>query len=107
MTNTPKTAIIIEKDYKGYFIRYALTQKDFTRRFPDFPAPTRVWESDTLRPLVHISYTETELNSPLWKTFFTDMAWELPESDIESGNLAYVDPYRCSESLRAYIPATC
>ena len=104
MTNTPKTAIIIEEDYKGHYERYALTREDFADAFPDSPAPTREWESDTLRPLVHICYTETEINSPLWETFFTDMTWELPDSDIENGVLAYVVDAECSESLRAYLP---
>lgn len=107
MTNTPKTAIIVELDYKGYYVRYTLTREDFVRTFPDSPAPTSDSESDTIRPLVHIWYVETEINSPQWKAFFTDMEDGLPESDIESGNLAYVDLDRCSESLRAYIPATC
>lgn len=105
MTNTPKTAIIIEEDYKGFYERFALTHEDFADTFPDSPAPTRDWGSDTLRPLVHISYTETEIDSPLWKTFFTDMAWELPDSDIEKGNLAYVLNAQCSESLRTYVSA--
>ena len=107
MTNTPKTAVIIEEDYKGYFIRNALTREDFARIFPDAPAPTSNTETDTIRSLVHIWYVETEINSPLWETFFTDMTWELPDSDIENGVRAYIDPDQCSESLRAYVEATC
>ena len=109
MTNPPKTAIIVELDYKGEYGRYALTREDFTREFPNFPAPAFVEEfkDDTIRPLVHIWYTETEINSPLWKTFFTDLLWGLGETDVENENYAYVDPDQCSESLRAYVEATC
>lgn len=86
-------AIIVELDYKGYYKRFAMTEEEFRAVFPNSPLDdAEDGTSDTLRPLVHIWYAiDVEVGGSLWRDFFTDMAWELPESDIKNGNLAYVD----------------
>ena len=49
--------------------------------------------------MVHIWYQKAKVGGERWKTFFTDMEDGLPESDVESGNLAYID-YDRMEALR-------
>lgn len=86
-------AIIVELDYKGQYKRFAMTEEEFRRVFPTSPLEdAEDGDSDTIRPLVHIWYrSNIEVGGDVWNTFFTDMEDGLPESDIESGNLAYVD----------------
>lgn len=88
--------VIVELDYKGSYNRYALTLQEFIDEFDeliqkDMPRPTEQGDSYTLRPLVHMWYKLVEIGNSYWKKFFTDMAFELPESDIEKGNLAHLD----------------
>lgn len=100
--NTGKRAILVELDYKGNYRRYAVTPLEFAKAFPTVMLTdescteelrqsgvygTGVWES---RPMVHFWFAETTIGSEIWDTFFTDMAWGLPDSDIDSGNLAEV-----------------
>lgn len=88
-----KTAILVELDYKGCYERFALTEAEFKRFYPNtYQTLGREEGSDTLKPLVHIWFKKTRIGSENWINFFTDMAWGLPESDIENGNLAYIDP---------------
>ena len=88
-----KTAILVELDYKGCYERFALTEAEFKRFYPN-TYQTLGCEEDsvTLKPLVHIWSKKTRIGSENWINFFTDMSWGLPESDIKNGNLAYVDP---------------
>ena len=99
-------AVLVEMDYKGYYKRFALTVEEFKERFPEtvdaLGEPSEEGCSDTIKPLVHIWYMIANVNSPLWVSFFTDMTWGLPDSDIESGNLAYIDLDEC-ESLRPLV----
>lgn len=96
-----KPCILIEKDYKGSFSRFALTEEEFSMEYP------QVWDdmggyfnteynnTYTLRPLVHIYYEKSTIGSERWKEFFTNMEWGLCESDIETDNLAYVCSSQC------------
>lgn len=89
-------AVLIEYDYKGYYSRYALSEAEFEGAFKShlaqgMAAPNDRGDSYTLAPMVHVWYALTEVGSDLWNKFFNDMQYGLPESDIESGNKAYVD----------------
>lgn len=102
----PRTAIIIEIDDKGYYSRYALTIDEFKQEFqnkdPDIPDPTENGDSYTLCPLVHMWYKIVEVGDNDWNTFFTDMLWGLPETDIETNNEAYIELSSCL-SLRTIL----
>lgn len=99
-------AIIIELDYKGYYGRYAYTQDEWDDICRDLvPAPTTVGDSCTLRPLVHLWYKLVEIGGKEWTNFFTDMSYQLPDSDIANGNFAYIDFDECL-SLKDTILAT-
>lgn len=88
-----KAVILVELDYKGNYERFALTEAEFKKFYPDTYKTLGCDEgSDTLRPLVHIWFKKTHTESEDWINFFTDMTWGLPESDIKNGNLAYIDP---------------
>lgn len=88
-----KTAILVELDYKGYYERFALTEFEFKEYYPDTYKTLGCDEgSDTIRPLVHIWFKKTTTGSEDWIKFFTDMSWGLPDSDVESGNIAYIEP---------------
>lgn len=98
---------LVERDYKGEFERFALTMTEFRKSFGEQTEPEEGAIEDsgsfTVRPLVHIWYQRTEIGSPMWNTFFSDMSWGLSESDIESGNLAYIrEDYM--PSLKAFLP---
>lgn len=113
-------AILVEMDYKGNYERFALTPEEFEKKFPetfknfghfegvvntlkgDELSSFEYCDSDTLRPMVHIWFCSTNIGSEVWENFFTDMAWGLPESDIESGNLAYIDKNQM-QSLSKYL----
>lgn len=95
LSNEKAKAILVERDYKGIYERFALTPEEFNKEFQpflasDMPVPTTHGDSYTLQPLVHMWYCSAEVGGEKWNSFFTDMSWELPESDIESGNLAYI-----------------
>ena len=99
-------AILVEMDYKGYYERFALTPEEFEKEFPKTYAhfgPIEEGNSDTLRPMVHIWFEPCVVGDGAWKRHFTDMEEGLPESDIESGNLAYID-YNQMQSLKKYLP---
>lgn len=117
-------AVLVEMDYKGYYERFALTPEEFEKEFPEtykhfgpFNGVVNTLEkdgalssfehsdSDTLRPMVHIWFCSTDVGSEVWENFFTDMEWGLPESDIESGNLAYID-HNQMQSLSKYLKDT-
>ncbi len=107
-SETPKV-ILVEIDYKGEYGRYALTPDEFDKEFgprlsEDMPTPGDDACTYTFRPMVHAWYQMTEVGSDLWNAFFTDMSWGLPESDIESGNLAYIDE-DMMQSLKDHLPS--
>ena len=87
-------AVLVEYDDHGYYERLALTPDEFKKQFPEAPWDDDDWfacqGSWTIKPLEHIWYCLCGIGSQSWNTFFTDMSWGLPESDIESGNLAYI-----------------
>ena len=88
-------AIIIERDYKGEYERYALTREEFRKEYPDLwpvgaSEDAYIGGSRTISPLVHMWYTTCNVGSIIWNEFFTNMKYGLPESDISRGNLAYV-----------------
>lgn len=92
----PQYAVLIEQDYKGCYERYALTleefRNDFERFLDDMLPPTNTEGNIyTIRPGVHLWYKQTTIGSPEWDEFFTDMTSGLPNSDINSGNLAHVE----------------
>lgn len=88
-----KTAILVELDYKGYYERFALTEFEFKNMYPiTYENLGCEKGSDTIRPFVHIWFKKTTTESEDWINFFTDMSWGLPDSDVESGNLAYIEP---------------
>lgn len=98
-----KKVVIVEEDYKGYFIRYALTAEDFDEFYGDeAKAPTEDWESYTVRPLVHILYKLETIGSEFWREFFSDMSWGFETEDgTPSEDSAYIDLDRCSDCLVA------
>ena len=88
-------AIIVEQDYKGCYGRFALTREEFADSYPEtykaFLNELDFGNTDTIKPLVHIWFKEVEIDGDEWNKFFTDMEYQLPESDIESGNIAFID----------------
>lgn len=101
-------AILVEMDYKGSYERFALTPEEFEKEFPDtFKTfdPIKESNSDTLKPLVHIWFKPCVVGDDAWERHFTDMKWGLPESDIEAGNLAYIDREQM-QSLNQYLEDT-
>lgn len=98
-------AILVEMDYKGCYERFALTPDEFKEEFPEtfeHFGPIEESNSDTIRPLVHIWFEPCMVGDGSWENFFTDMEEGLPESDIESGNLAYIDKNQM-QSLNKYL----
>lgn len=98
-------AILVEMDYKGYYERFALTPEEFKNEFPktfEHFSPIEESNSDTIRPLVHIWFEPCVVGDASWERHFTDMEEGLPESDIESGNLAYIDKNQM-QSLSKYL----
>lgn len=101
-------AILVEMDYKGYYERFALTPEEFEKEFPETYehfGPIEEENSDTVKSLVHIWFEPCVVGDGAWERHFTDMANGLPESDIESGNLAYID-YNQMQSLSMYLKDT-
>ena len=99
-------AILVERDYKGEYERFALTPEEFETEFPEtYKAFGPLGDSgvDTLNPLVHIWFEPCLVGDENWNMFFTDMSAGLPKSDIETGNLACVreDMFY---SLKKYMP---
>lgn len=83
-------AILVERDYEGKYERFALTPDEFKVQFPETFRPINQPNSDTISPLVHIWFAPCEVGDDTWNEFFTDMKVGLPNSDIESGNLATI-----------------
>lgn len=103
--------VIVERDYKGFYERYALTLDEFQKEFAadlseGMPAPGFQGSSYTLQSLVHMWYQTTMLGSDLWASFFSDMSFGLSESDIKFGNLAYIrdDLFQSLYGLHALLP---
>lgn len=99
-------AILVERDYKGIYERFALTSEEFEKEFHETAKslswPLQQADSDTLCPLVHIWFCPCFVGDDQWNRFFTDMTFGLPDSDIAAGNLAYIreDAFR---SLKQYV----
>ena len=101
-------AILVEQDYKGQYARYVVTPEEFEEEFMceyhlGMKRPSENGESWTLEPLVHVWYQKTTVNSDLWYKFLTDMSFQLPESDIENKNHAYLHGAKI-KALRSYLP---
>lgn len=89
----PVAAILVELDYKRSYQRFALTPEEFKERYPEtYEAFGPITESngDTLKPMVDIWFEPCVVNDDKWTTFFSDMEVGLPQSDIDSGNLAQI-----------------
>ena len=100
-------AILVELDYKGYYSRFALTEEEFKKEYPETYesfGPITIADTDTIKPMVHIWFCPCKVGDEKWNRHFTDMEYGLPDSDIEDGNLAYVDPEKMGE-LRKYLEA--
>lgn len=101
-------AILVERDYKGTYERYALTPEEFKNEYPDTYEKlfiTGESNTDTIGPMVHIYFEPCVVGDDAWNTFFTDMTWGLPESDIASGNHAYIRE-DFMQSLKKHITET-
>lgn len=100
-------AILVERDYKGEYERFALTPEEFEKEFPETVAkgawPVHEADTDTIAPLVHIWFAPCVVGDAAWIEHFTDMEQGLPPSDIENGNLAYVRE-DFMQSLKKYLP---
>lgn len=85
--------IIVERNYKGEFERFALTPSEFYNKYgslPNIPDPNGNGDSYTIKPMVHIWYKLTFIGSDEWNKFFGDMTYGLSESSIEAGEKAYI-----------------
>lgn len=105
-----KYAILVERDYKGEYERFALTPDEFRKTYLQDDSEKNGLQEDnsgtfTIQPLVHIWYQKTQIGSDLWNQFFSDMSWGLPESDIVNGNLASIRE-DFMESLKDKLPFT-
>lgn len=99
-------AILVERDYKGEYERFALTPEEFKEEYPDVfkkCGPIEGINSVTLSPMIHITFERCTVGGEVWNNFFTNMKMGLPESDIESGNLAYIRQ-DLFQSLKEYLP---
>lgn len=90
-----EAAVLVERDYKGEYERYALTPWEFENEFMPrlmggMPAASTEPQTYTLRPMVHVWYQIVDVGGRAWDKFFTDMQWGLPLSDIERGHMAYI-----------------
>lgn len=100
-------AFLVELDDHGSYSRFTLTEEDFKNEFPDTDIErVREGDTDTLKPLTHIWAAEVEVKSEEWEKFFTDMSYNLPDSDVENDNLASIDYDRCSPSLEEAVRET-
>lgn len=98
--------ILVELDYKGSYSRFALTQEEFRKEYPetaDRAIAATDGDTDTIKPMVHIWFQPCRVGDEKWVRHFKDMAYGLPESDIEAGNLAYVDMERMGK-LKKHLP---
>ena len=98
---------IVELDDSGNYERFALTESDFKLEYPDTDIDRmRDGDTDTLKPFTHIWAKEVTIGDDDWKAHFTDMEQGLPDSDIENGNLAYVNYFKCSSALEESVRET-
>ena len=86
-------AILVERDYKGEYERFALTPAEFKKQYPEefqdcFPITKPV--SLTISPMIHLWIRPCCVHDADWDKFFSDMEDGLPESNIKSGNLATI-----------------
>lgn len=97
-------AVLVEVDYKGYYLRFALTPEEFKKEFPETVEHLGLEKanSDTIKPLVHIWFEPCVVGDDAWKKHFHDMTYGLPDSDIEKGNYAYIDRKQM-QSLSQYL----
>ena len=56
-----------------------------------------------IKSLVHIWFEPCVVGDASWHRHFSDMMWGLPESDIKSGNIAYIRE-DFMPSLKKYLP---
>ena len=96
-------AILVERDYKGIFERFALTPAEFAEEYPEVTGYISGPDTCTLAPLVHIWFCPCKVYDNTWRTFFEDMSWGLAESDVSDRNLACVR-HNMAKSLRQYLP---
>lgn len=95
-TEEPQKVILVERDYKGEYERFALTFDEFRKEYPATYAEFGPFEVAcdincvTISPLVHICFQPCTVGDEDWTKFFSDMEWGLPQSDIDSGNLATI-----------------
>jgi len=92
----PQKAILVERDYKGTYERFALTPEEFREEYPEvFEGKSDDYsvsepDSCTIAPLVHVWYQECNVGDRTWSKFFTDMTWGLPTIDTDTGNIAHI-----------------
>ena len=64
-------AILIERDYKGEYERFALTPEEFKEEFPETVAkgtwPIVESGTDTIAPLVHIWFEPCTVGDDNWQ----------------------------------------
>ena len=100
-------AILVELDYKGVYERYVLTPEEFDREFPGVLEcnENQIIESGTytIKPLVHIWYCPCKIGDKSWTSFFTYMEDGLPDSDVNSGNIAYVSIEKMRSLRNTYV----
>ena len=95
-------AIVIERDYKGIYERFALTPEEFKEEYPGI-INIATQDSYTISSMVHIWYCPCDIGDDTWERFFSDMSWGLPCADIDTGNLAYIR-YDLCKTLKQYLP---
>ena len=96
-------AILVERDYKGIYERFALTPEEFKEEYPEVDIDIIEQDSYTEAPLVHIWYRPCIVGDETWNNFFENMEWQLPSIDIECRNLACVRE-DMMKSLLKYLP---
>ena len=105
-SNGVTSAVLVELDYKGQYMRFALTPEEFEKKYPEVVAdcdwPAAEADTYTISPLVHIWFKPCQINDEAWKTFFTNMEWGLSEMDLDARNLPWIDLTRFGQ-LRIYI----
>lgn len=103
VSSEPETVILVERDYKGTYERFALTPENFREDYSEFLAEAESSGSFTIQPMVHIWFQTTTAKSAKWNEFFTDMTSGLPEADVEAGNTANIRKDMFSPELIKYL----
>lgn len=105
----PQKAILVERDYKGIYERFALTPEEFREEYPEAfegksdDCSVSAPDSCTIAPLVHVWYQECYVGDRTWSKFFTDMTWGLPTIDTDAENIAHIRR-DMMKSLLKYLP---